>query len=216
MRFSNCLPLVIMVAALFCGLAAAQKSADRSTAGTRILAMAGPGGSVAIGNNLASAKRAFPVDKGAQETNTGMNFAILQRPGWGWSTEKTNRAFEVSLRDGKIVGIAHTIEVPDKVKRTNMMTGILQKHPVPAGKSIGKSASAYSWVSGKNARFLIVMDAGMFGSGPILLELIGAKEDLKLLNYHADDVATLVKQIDMGTEAMKEYQRKPKKGEPRP
>jgi len=192
------------------GVAAAQKPANKPAAETRILALSGLGGSVAIGDSLASAKKAFPIPKGAQEMKTAMNFAILQRPGWAWMEEKTNQAFEVNLKNGKVAGIAQTFGVVDAAIRARVVSEILRWLPKPVNMAVGKSASAYSWVSGANARFLVVMNGGMFGSGPIVMQVIGAKEELKLLNYRTDDVATLVKQLDLGSEAMKQNQKKPR------
>ena len=117
--------------------------------------------------------------------------------------EKTNEAFEVNLKDGKVVGIARTTAVADKKKRLRMVAALMTRLPAPTSKAVGKSASAYGWRSGKDARFLMVLDNGLMGSPPMVMQLIGNQDDLKLLNYRVDDVVTTVKQLDMASEAMK-------------
>ena len=68
----------------------------------------GPGGSVGLGDTLQQAKKAYPAPNGAHVLGTA-NFAIFSREGWSWATENPPKAFEVSLKNGKVVGIALTV-----------------------------------------------------------------------------------------------------------
>lgn len=173
---------------------------------TMPFAVEGPGGIVRIGDSLADAKRAFPPPPRAHVFAKGMSFAITQRPGWSWGTETPDgggEAFEVSLKDGKVAGIAITQSSGDKAQLHKRVTETLRKLPPALNESRGRTASAWSWKSGRDARIIIALETGLMSSGPMLMILIGDQDDIKLLNYRADDVATTVRQIDLGAEAMR-------------
>jgi hypothetical protein len=131
-----------------------------------------------------------------------MNFAFFQREGWSWMTQKPVQAFEVSLKDGKIVGIAYTVSEPDSRKRTELFEKAARSLPAPTGKASGKTATAYGWTAGTNARFRIRMDGGVFGT--VVMDVIGSAQELKMMNYRVDDLTTLVQQIDLGAKALED------------
>lgn len=178
--------------------AGGQASARAKAAG--VTAMVGPGGRVAIGDSLAAAKKAFPAPKGATEMQA-MNFAVFGRKGWSWMVVRPGQAFEVSLKDGKVAAIARTFEEKRAAARRKLIDSELARLPKPSKQTKGKTAEVYAWTSGRNARFLVTMDNALMGS--IVLSIVGDQADLKLLNYRADDTATLVRQMDMAADAMK-------------
>lgn len=170
--------------------------ADKAAA----LSLIGPGGSVSIGDNLDAAKRAFPAPKGAQVFDQSMNFTIITTEGWTWSSTDGKEAFEAATREGKVVGLALTKQ--GSLEAKNLAASIAQLGQ-PTRKAEGKSAALYVWESGANVRFLLnsIGPAAILGNMNIIL--IGSKEDLKLLNYRADDPATMVKQFDLAADQRK-------------
>lgn len=174
-----------------------------------VLAMDGPGGRVRIGDALAAAKKAYPAPAGAMQGGA-RNYAIFQRPGWSWATEKPLQAFEVSLKDDKIAGIILTMGVADDPAFDRLLARSIEKIGEPTAKALGKSAAAYAWDVKPHARFLVYMRLGFFSDQPLLLLSIGEQEDLKMFNYRVDDLETLVKQLDMGAEAMEKIKQRKK------
>lgn len=163
------------------------------------LSVTGPKGTVAIGDDLAKAKAAFPAPKGAQVFDTSMNFAILGGDGWAWA-DPAGMGFEVALTKGKISGFAIT-EIgkapgPDAIKQA------VAKFGEPTRKAMGKTADALVWEVGENARFTLLLRSGTAILGTGTMTLIGRKEDLKMLSYRADDPQTTVKIMDAGAEQM--------------
>jgi hypothetical protein len=172
-----------------------------------VLSMDGRGGKVTLGDKLEQAKRAFPPPRGAQISDA-RNYAIFQRDGWSWVTEKPVEAFEVSIKEGKIVGITRSVVMPSEKSRRNLIEQTIRKIGNPTAKAAGKTVSIYAWNAKLNARFLIEMKEGFWGSGPMVMAMIGDQDELKMFNYRVDDLETTVKQMDMGAEAMKHLSEK--------
>jgi hypothetical protein len=184
------------------GPAKAPVTVDSKLDPRAVLALDGPGGSVRIGDTLEQAKKAFPPPQGAHILGA-TNFAVFSREGWTWATDKPEQAFEVSLKAGKIVGITQTVGEADEQARKRRMEQTVQKVGPPSAAAEGKTIAVNAWDVKPNARFTITMNQGLFGSGPLVMTVIGDQSELKMLNYRVDDVATLVKQMEIGAEAMK-------------
>lgn len=159
-----------------------------------VLSLQGPGGAVALGDDLAAAKKAFPPPKGAQVFNNSLSFAILAVDGWAWAEEKTGIAFEAALKDGKIIALGLTnlgaAQPSSAVDDQKSAVGD------PTRLAESDNAAMLVWESGENARFFIVFKAAVPMLGQGAMTLIGPKEQLKLLNYRHDDPESFVKQID--------------------
>ncbi|HTQ08683.1 MAG TPA: hypothetical protein VMI31_01290 [Fimbriimonadaceae bacterium] len=154
------------------------------------LVLIGPGGKVAIGDAIDQAKKAFPPPKDAQVYDRSMSFAILGKSGWAWSSVDNMNGFEAAYADGKIVALATT-----GVKSGEPAASI-KAIGQPTKKASGKICSMDVWDAGDDARIIVRMTA----SNPVLpastITLIGAKSDLNMLNYRADDPGVFVKQMD--------------------
>jgi hypothetical protein len=161
--------------------------------------MMGPGGSVTIGDTLDQAKNAFPLPKGAQTFDSSMSFAIVTKEGWSWASEAERSSFEAGTKSGKIVALGVSSGAPME----GALKEITDQIGEPARKAEGKTASAYVWESGENARFLVLVRDPLPLMPFTRLDLIGRKDDLKLLNYRAEDPASFVAQLDAATEQMK-------------
>jgi hypothetical protein len=169
--------------------------------------MDGRGGRVTLGDKAEQAKKAFPAPKGAQ-IGDARNYAIFQRDGWSWVTEKPVEAFEVSLKQGKIVGIIRSVVMPSEKSRKNLIEQTMRKVGTPTSQAAGKTVAIYAWDVKPNARFLIEMKQGFWGSGPMVMAMVGDQTELKMFNYRVDDLETIVKQMDLGAEAMKNLSEK--------
>jgi len=158
-----------------------------------VLSLEGPGGAVALGDDLAAAKKAYPAPQGAQVFDNSLSFAVLAVDGWGWVEEK-GMAFEAALKDGKIIALGLTNM--GKAEPSSAIGDQKTKVGAPTRLAESDNAAVLVWESGENARFFIVFkkELPMFGQGA--MTLIGPKEQLKLLNYRHDDPETFVKQID--------------------
>lgn len=173
----------------------------------KAMSLEGPGGTVAIGGTLDEAKKAFPAPKDAEVYDTAMSFTILGVDGWTWG-QGMGTGFEAGLQDGKIVALALTrLDGPvgeDAITKQKDALG------EPTKMADGKTATMMVWEDGSNARFFIVFKGGnpLFGAGTVTL--IGDKEQLKLLNYRADDSETFVKQMDGTADQLKEVDKRPK------
>jgi hypothetical protein len=173
----------------------------------RAMSLEGPGGTVAIGGTLDEAKKAFPAPKDAEVFDTAMSFTIFGVDGWTWG-QGMGTGFEAGLKDGKIVALALTRL--DGPVGDNAIMEQRESLGEPTKMADGKTASMLVWEDGPNARFFIVFKGGnpLFGAGSVTL--IGDKEQLKLLNYRADDPETFVKQMDSTVDQLKELEKKPK------
>lgn len=160
-----------------------------------VLKMDGPGGTVGIGDDVAIAKKAFPAPKGAQVYDNSMSYTIITPSGWCWSSD--NDSFEVATKDGKIIAIGLIHNAPQAGEPAKTITKLGE----PTRKAEGNRAKVYVWENGENARFWITVSGGGMDVGSI--ELIGNKEDLKLLNYHAEDPQLFVRQLDGIAETLK-------------
>jgi hypothetical protein len=160
-----------------------------------ILSLTGPGGKVSIGDGLDAAKKAFPAPEGAQKFDTTMSFTIVSQQGWTWGIEKpTTESFEAAVKGGKIVAMARTLGTS-----TTEPQATISELGEPSRKAEGKTASIYVWDAGDNARIVVHMKSNVLMPLDLMM-LIGKKEDLKLLNYRADDPDTFVKQMDAAAE----------------
>lgn len=67
----------------------------------------------------------------------------------------------------------------------------------PTRKAENAQAAVWVWEKGEHARFFVNMrqDIPVFGKGN--LTIIGAKADLKMMNYHAEDPETFAKQLSV-------------------
>jgi len=167
------------------------KSPTTSPAAGDATVVKGPGGRVGIGDSLAQAKKAFPPIAGAQTSDTSMSFAIMGQQGWGWASEKQKQAFEVATKAGKVVAIGVTGgDATGEPAKTVALLG------EPTRKAEGKAASVYVWEKGENARFWIRIGKEVPVFAVPSMTIIGRKEDLKLLNFQAEDPGAFVKQID--------------------
>jgi hypothetical protein len=160
-------------------------------ASPKVLQLAGPGGTVAIGGTLDEAKKAFPAPEGADVYQSAMSFTILGSDGWTWGQEQTKEGFEASLKGKKIAAMARA-------------TGEGEKEPAatiaqigePIRKAESENGGMYVWESGDNARIVVKMGPKNLILANGAITLIGRKEDLALLNYRADDPQMFVKQLD--------------------
>lgn len=188
------LPAVIIVG---CASKSTTQPTTEEKKTASVTSLNGPGGRIDLGASLSDAKSAFPAPKGAQIFDTSMSFAILKTDGWSWASENPGSGFEAALRNGKAVAFGRI-----GAESAGEPQGTISDIGEPTRKFEGKTASAYVWESGPNARFLILVKKPLpmmpFGS----MTLIGNKEDLKLLNYRADDPATFVRQMDAAQDQM--------------
>ncbi|HVT11457.1 MAG TPA: hypothetical protein VHE55_04255 [Fimbriimonadaceae bacterium] len=175
-------------------------SSSSSGASAKSLTIVGPGGSVGIGDSLDAAKKAFPPPAGATTFDKSMAFAILNKQGWTWGLK--DQAFEVALQNGKVCAIAVTGgSASDEPSKTISQIG------EPTRKAVGKQASAYVWEAGKNARILLCLGPKAIIVPNGSMTLIGDKEDLKVLNYNADDPSIFVKQMDGAAQQLEDLQK---------
>jgi hypothetical protein len=160
--------------------------------------MAGPGGEVGLGDSLDLAKKAFPAAKGAQMFDAPMSFGLVSKEGWAWASEAENKAFEVATKEGKIIALADTSATPidGVLKQTTDRIG------EPTRKAEGTTGSMYVWEWGENARFLLLIKQPLAMMPFTKLDIIGKKDDLKMLNYRADDPENFVKQLDAASAQM--------------
>lgn len=156
-----------------------------------VLVLSGPSGHVAIGGSLDEAKQAFPPPAGAMTFDQSMSFAILTKQGWTWSIQ--NRAFEVVLENGKVYALALTGQ-----NTSNESAKTIAAIGEPTRKAEGKTVSMYVWDADAYARILICMTSKSILLPNGTITLIGKKQDLKLLNYNADEPDIFVKQMDAG------------------
>lgn len=181
-----------------CGANSSYKAGDGTTSvgakAKTALTLRGPGGSVSIGDSPEVAKEAFPAPKGAHTMENSMSLAILGTQGWSWADEGGSKAFEVAFTDGKIIGIVLTDltkgAVADGAARAVLELG------APTRKAVGKVADALVWENGDHARFVVVLKKPAMILGEGVLTMIGAKKDLAMLNYRADDPGTIVRILD--------------------
>jgi hypothetical protein len=171
------------------------------------MSLTGPGGTIAIGDALEDAKKAFPAPKDAEVFDTAMSFTILGVEGWTWG-QGMGTGFEAGIKDGKVVALAHT--QLDGPAGDEAIAGHKDALGEPTRMADGKTATMMVWEDGSNARFFIVFKGGnpLFGAGS--LTIIGDKEQLKLLNYRSDDPETFVKQMDGTAEQLKDFEKKQK------
>jgi hypothetical protein len=157
------------------------------------LRVEGPGGAVALGDDLEQAKKAFPVPEGAQVFDNSLNFAIFGKDGWAW-VQESGQAFEVCLEDGKIIAMA----VTNLGDLDGAETVASQKESVGEPTRVAESdnTAVAVWKHGEDARFFVLFkkEFPMLGKGA--LTIVGPADRLKLLNYHADDPENFVAQID--------------------
>ena len=186
-----------------------EKPSTNVAANPAALNVEGPNGVVAIGDDLTKAKKAFPAPNGAHVFDKSMNFAILGGDGWAWMNVSQLNGFEVALKDGKIIGFALT-ELGSKPEPDAAEKEAAKLGP-PTRKAIGKTASAYVWESGDSARVLLLLhkETALLGTGK--MTLIGAKKDLAMLNYRAEDQETIVRIMDAGAEQFEQLEKSQKK-----
>lgn len=167
----------------------------RSAKGS-VTGLVGPGGSVEIGDSLEQAKKAFPAPAGAHVMDRAMNFAIVTDTGWAWADEKENSGFEAATKGGKIIALARTGGDAGQPEKTIAEIG------EPSRKAVGTTAEVYVWDTGKLARFWIHFkeQQPLFPIGSITM--VGSQEDLKLLNYRAEDPKNIVDQMDAASKQM--------------
>lgn len=166
-------------------------SGDASSA---VLSIEGPGGTVALGDDLEAAQTAFPAPDGARVFDSAMSFTILGVDGWAWAGESDDSGFEVAAENGKVIALIRpnrTGEVTDEdiaAQRT--------AHGNPTAEAVSENAAMLVWESGENARFYVAMrrEIPLFGSGAFTI--IGPKDKQNLLNYHYDQPELYVSQID--------------------
>ncbi|HWA84107.1 MAG TPA: hypothetical protein VG820_11760 [Fimbriimonadaceae bacterium] len=199
----GCLWLLIPLLA-GCSQGETNANSSSSAASTKALSITGPGGSVGIGDTLEAAKKAFPPPTGATTFDKSMSFAIFNKQGWTWGLK--GEAFEVALQNGKICAIGLTSEsASGEPAKTISQIG------EPTRKAIGQQASAYVWDVGKNVRFLLCLGPKAILAPNGSMTVIGDKEDLKVLNYNADDPSIFVKQMDGAAQQFEDLQKSEKK-----
>jgi hypothetical protein len=161
------------------------------------LKLDGPGGVVGLGDDFESAKKAFPAPKDAQVFETSLSFAIIAPKGWAWMVATAGNGFEAAEKGGKVAALSRTLMSVDKSEPAKTIAKIGE----PTRKAEGKTAKMYVWERGDQVRFWFNSSGGLLGS--MTVTLIGTKEDLKLLNYRADDPETFVRQLDMAVDQAK-------------
>lgn len=169
--------------------------------------LSGPGGTVAIGDALEDAKKAFPAPKDAEVFEKSEFFSALGADGWTWG-HGMGTGFEAGIKEGKIIALAYTrLDGPVGGGAVSEQRSSLGE---PTRMADGKTATMMVWEDGSNARFFVVFKGGnpFFGAGS--LTVIGDKEQLKLLNYRHDDPDTFVKQMDGTVDQLKEQEKKSK------
>jgi hypothetical protein len=196
------IPLALLCSACGNEETPAVKEAPQAASGD-VLKLEGPGGIVTLGDSLDIAKKAFPAPEKAQIMPRAMNFAIVTNDGWSWMKIEEERGFEAAAKDGKVIGLVLTSIKPDPEEPAKTIAKIGQ----PTRKAEGKTAKLYVWESGDHARFWMTAKTGLIDLGSITM--IGAKEDMKLLNYRADDPGTFVKQMDAASEQVKSSELEP-------
>lgn len=181
-------PLVAALIAVGC--VGGGSAADPESA----LSLVGPGGVVAIGDPIDEAKKAFPAPKGVQPDDAPLALSFLYSTGWSW-TGPDGESFEAATKDGKIVMLAHGKE--------NMMDSSkeLDAQHRHAGKETRKAENRAAllavWDRGEYARFLLVIKESLPLMGQGGGTMIGRVDDLKLLNFRADDPESFVKALEL-------------------
>ena len=168
-----------------------------SSSQVSVTTLNGPGGEVKLGDTLKQAKKAFPPPVDARAFDAPMSFGVISKEGWAWSDEAKSEGFEVATKGGKIVALGRVSGKPG-----NEPGDSIAKLGKPTHQADGKTAAAYSWESGSDARFLLTMKEQLTLMPFSVLLVIGAKEDLKLLNYRSDEPGTFVKQLDAAADQL--------------
>ncbi|MFN8138702.1 MAG: hypothetical protein U0R49_02770 [Fimbriimonadales bacterium] len=201
MRVAICWALPVL---MIFGCAGAPKDAADANKGPDnrlVLTLKGPGGSVSISDDLDSAKRAFPPAKGAMTLDSPTSFRIFCEKGWAWSAKDDSQSFEAAVRNGKIIAMA-TMNQNTTIGDQQLKDAIADLGE-PTRKAESKNAALYVWESGTNARFFLRIRAQWLLGAPGDGWMIGPVEDLKMLNFRADDPAIFVRQLDAGIEQIK-------------
>lgn len=184
--------LLLLAVCLLSGCATQSgKPAVAAKAGAKeIQSLQGPGGGIAIGETLDQAKKAFPPPKDARIFEQSLSFAIFGGDGWAWSHDDME-AFEVALKDGKIIALARTTKM-DATEPGKTIAALGE----PDRKAESENGAMYVWDAGDNVRFWIAMKfkGGVIPPGQI--SVVGGKKDLQLLNYRHDDPSAFVAQLD--------------------
>lgn len=158
------------------------------------LSLVGPGGVVAIGDPIEAAKEAFPAPKGVKPQEAPLALAFLYSTGWSW-TAPDGESFEAATKDGKIVMLAHGRE---KMLDSSKEMHAQHQH---AGKETrmaeNRAALLAIWDRGEYARFLLVIKQALPLMGQGGGTMIGRVDDLKLLNFRADDPESFVKALEL-------------------
>lgn len=161
-----------------------------------VLTLEGPSGKVTLKDEFDNAKKAFPAPPGAQVFNSPMSFSVLAKSGWGWGLDSNQSGFEVAAKDGKVVALALTSAAKSKGARSGADLG------KPSREATGKTCEMKVWESGDSARIEVLFNGSSALLQNVRIILVGAKSDLALLNYRADDPDTFVKQQDAAAAQM--------------
>ena len=154
----------------------------------------GPNGQLRLGDSLALAKQLFPSPKDSQNFDTSLNFAVLNKQGWAW-TSQDNEAFEVMLENDKVLAVAWTIMGKSEKQ-------LDKGYPEPTATEKGKTVEAKVWRDGENALIYIKTNekALLFVDTQFLM--LGKVDDLRVLGYDADHIDVIIRQMDGGAQAV--------------
>lgn len=171
------------------------------------LELTGPGGVVSIGGTLEDAKRAFPPPKDAEVIDGVSFFADLGLTGWTWGYGEGS-GFEVAVRDGRIVALAHTeLDGPAPVDAVDEQKRLIGE---PTRMADGKTTAMLVWEHEGFARFYVVIKGGhpFYGAGS--LTVIGETGLLEKRGYVASDPQGYVERSDAAAEEIAAGEKRPK------
>ena len=172
----------------------AQPDATPADFDVETLSIDGPGGTVAIGDDLETAQTAFPAPSGALVFDSVMNFAILGIAGSAWSDQSVSSGFEVGLENGKVIALIRTqlnVKVTDDDIAAQRDT-----HGIPTAEAVSENTVLLVWERGESVRFYLALrnEDSIYGTGAFTI--IGPKEKLRLLSYHYDNPQLTVDRFD--------------------
>ena len=159
----------------------APQVAGRPRSGALVVAVVAPGGaSVRPGDLLTDAQKAWPAPAGAIELGPAA-LARLSTEGWGWMRQGPDEAFEVTVRDGRISAIYHSIGLADSVQRMAEFDRQMAALPPPMERHDGSSSRICAWTEVETARVLLTSSGGLLG--PEVVTIVATRADLDVLGY---------------------------------
>jgi hypothetical protein len=155
------------------------------------LSLSGPGGTLSLQDDIAAAKKAFPMPRGAKATKAP-EFLPQNSTHWGW--ESTTGVFDAVEEKGRLIWFTHLDKGLTDAQRKKTVEEELDAFGEPAENAEGKYADLYSWEHGDGVRVTLDVRVGRRNMG--LLHIIGRGAPLLSQGLPLGSLATLVHAID--------------------